>query len=98
MTQEPAARRQFADIMAGPDDQVDLAQAALLIACEEYPDLDVARYLRRVEQLAREVATRVEEDPGPLAAESALDVAGLVEAAVAETRAETFTFPILEAS
>jgi thiamine biosynthesis protein ThiI len=29
-----------------------------------------------------------------LAAESALDVAGLVEAAVAETRAETFTFPI----
>jgi thiamine biosynthesis protein ThiI len=28
-----------------------------------------------------------------LAAESALDVAGLVEAAVAETRAETFTFP-----
>src|SRR5687767_2967328 len=34
------------------------------------------------------------------AAESALDVAGLVEAAVAETRAETFTFPnsIIEAS
>ncbi len=33
-----------------------------------------------------------------LEAESALDVAGLVEAAVAATRAETFTFPILEAS
>ena len=32
------------------------------------------------------------------AAESALDVAGLVEAAVEQTRAETFTFPILEAS
>jgi len=30
-----------------------------------------------------------------LAAESALDVAGLVEAAVAQTRAETFTFPIM---
>ena len=30
-----------------------------------------------------------------LAAESALDVAGLVEAAVAQTRAETFTFPTL---
>jgi len=28
-----------------------------------------------------------------LTAESALDVAGLVEAAVAQTRAETFTFP-----
>jgi thiamine biosynthesis protein ThiI len=33
-----------------------------------------------------------------LTAESGLDVAGLVETAVAQTRAETFTFPILEAS
>jgi tRNA uracil 4-sulfurtransferase len=33
-----------------------------------------------------------------LEAESALDVTGLVDAAVAQTRAETFTFPILEAS
>ena len=73
MTQEPAARRQFADIMAGPDDQVDLAQAALLIACEEYPDLDVERYLRRVDQLAGVVAARVEEDGGPLSAVRALN-------------------------
>jgi regulator of sirC expression with transglutaminase-like and TPR domain len=70
--QEPDARRQFADIMAGPDDEVDLAQAALLIACEEYPDLDVPRYLRRVDGLARAVEKHLEHDPGPLAAVRAL--------------------------
>jgi regulator of sirC expression with transglutaminase-like and TPR domain len=71
--QEPAARRRFTDIVAGPDDQVDLAQAALLIACEEYPDLDVPRYLRRVDGLARAVASRLEDDPGPLSAVRALN-------------------------
>jgi regulator of sirC expression with transglutaminase-like and TPR domain len=71
--QEPDARRQFTDIMAGPDDQVDLAQAALLIACEEYPDLDVSRYLRRVDGLALAVVARLDDDPGPLSAVRALN-------------------------
>jgi regulator of sirC expression with transglutaminase-like and TPR domain len=73
VTQEPDARRQFTDIMAGPDEQVDLAQAALLIACEEYPDLDVPRYLRRVDGLARTVAGRLDDDPGALSAVRALN-------------------------
>jgi regulator of sirC expression with transglutaminase-like and TPR domain len=73
VTPEPAARRQFADLMAGPDDQVDLAQAALLIACEEYPDLDVERYLRRVDDLARVVTARLDDDRGPLSAVRALN-------------------------
>ncbi len=73
MTPEPAARRQFADLMARPDEEVDLAQAALLIACEEYPDLDVARYLRWVDALAHEVAARLDGDPGPLEAVRALN-------------------------
>jgi regulator of sirC expression with transglutaminase-like and TPR domain len=72
MTPEPDARRQFTDLMAGPDDEVDLAQAALLMACEEYPDLDVPRYLRRVDSLARAVAARLDDAPGPLSAVRAL--------------------------
>jgi regulator of sirC expression with transglutaminase-like and TPR domain len=72
VTQQPDARRQFADLMAGPDDQVDLAQAALLIACEEYPDLDVPGYLRRVDGLARTVAARL-DDRGPMSAVRALN-------------------------
>ena len=50
--------RQFTDIVAAPDDQVDLAEAALLIARAEYPGLDVDRYLRRMEDLAASVAER----------------------------------------
>jgi len=73
MTPEPAARRRFADLMARPDEEVDLAQAALLIACEEYPDLDVEGYLRRVEGLARGVAARLDDDPAPRAAVRALN-------------------------
>jgi regulator of sirC expression with transglutaminase-like and TPR domain len=71
--QEPAARRQFTDLMAGPDDQVDLAQAALLIACEEYPDLDVARYLRRLDDLGHAAAARLGGDQGDPAAVRALN-------------------------
>ena len=56
--QQPEARRQFVEIVAGPDETVDLAQAALLIACEEYPGLDVEAYLRRMEDLAAAVALR----------------------------------------
>ena len=70
---EPTARRQFTDIMAGPDDQVDLAQAALLMACEEYPDLDVPRYLRRLDDLGRAVASRLGDDASDLAAVRALN-------------------------
>jgi len=73
MTQEPTARRQFADLMAGPDDQVDLAEAALLIACAEYPELDVPLYLRRVDDLARAVRARLGGDPGPAAATRTLN-------------------------
>jgi regulator of sirC expression with transglutaminase-like and TPR domain len=50
--------RQFTDIVAAPDDEVDLAEAALLIARAEYPALDVDRYLRRMEDLAASVAER----------------------------------------
>jgi regulator of sirC expression with transglutaminase-like and TPR domain len=55
---ESSTRRRFAQVVARDEAQLDLAEAALLIAAEEYPDLDVGRYLRRIEEmggLAREV-------------------------------------------
>jgi len=55
--------RQFTDVVAAPDDQVDLAEAALLIAREEYPGLDVDGYLRRMEDLAATVAERGAKGP-----------------------------------
>jgi regulator of sirC expression with transglutaminase-like and TPR domain len=45
------------------DERIDLTRAALTIARTEYPDLDIERYARRVEELAQRVRTRI-QDPG----------------------------------
>ena len=47
-------------MLARPDAGVDLARAALLIACEEYPDLDPSRYLSRLELMAEAVRSRLQ--------------------------------------
>ena len=41
----------FAHIAARPDGEIDLAQAALLIAEDEYPGLDVAAYIDRLDAI-----------------------------------------------
>ena len=38
-----------------PEDQIDLAWAALLIAKGEYPDLDVAKYIAQLDAMASEI-------------------------------------------
>jgi len=42
-------------MVAGDDAVIDLAQAALLISCIEYPDLDMQPYLAQLDALARRV-------------------------------------------
>ncbi|OGI48372.1 MAG: hypothetical protein A2151_04045 [Candidatus Muproteobacteria bacterium RBG_16_65_34] len=50
--------------IAGRSEQeLDLAEAALLIAAEEYPDLDVAGYLRRLDELAEGLRGKLPEKP-----------------------------------
>ncbi|MFT3773632.1 MAG: transglutaminase-like domain-containing protein [Minicystis sp.] len=49
----------FAHVCARPDAELDLAEAALLIAETEYPGLDVARYTRRLDDLGRGAQTAV---------------------------------------
>jgi len=49
----------FHRAVSGPDDWVDLACAALEIARDDYPDLDVAGYLRRIDQFAVHVMERL---------------------------------------
>jgi regulator of sirC expression with transglutaminase-like and TPR domain len=53
-------RERFAAIAAGPDAQIDLGEAALWIAAEAYPDLDVSAYLLRLDALAAEARPCVE--------------------------------------
>jgi regulator of sirC expression with transglutaminase-like and TPR domain len=51
----PPCRLAFAQLVQGPEVAIDLAQAALLIAKEEYPDLDVAVCLARLDAMGEEV-------------------------------------------
>src|SRR5262245_14918430 len=52
-------RKAFAALLALPDDAIDLGHASLLIAREEYPDLDVRLYLARLDEMADEVRRRM---------------------------------------
>ena len=52
-------RKAFAALLALPDDAIDLGHASLLIAREEYPHLDVQRYLARLDEMADEIRRRM---------------------------------------
>lgn len=67
-------RAEFLRIASLPEEQIDLITAALLIAKEEYPDLDVGEYAGRVDRLAREARPRIERAQGnPFAVIDALN-------------------------
>jgi regulator of sirC expression with transglutaminase-like and TPR domain len=52
---DSTARRLFRQLIEQPDSAIDLGQAALAIAAEEYPDIDPEAYLRRIEHLGERV-------------------------------------------
>ena len=60
----PQAER-FRQLVRGPDDQINLAEAALLIASEEYADLDIAAYLARLDEMAATLKHRLRADISP---------------------------------
>jgi len=59
MSSARAVRERFAELVNAGDDAIDLAEAALLIAAEAYPGLDVARYVRALDRLAAEAEPTV---------------------------------------
>jgi regulator of sirC expression with transglutaminase-like and TPR domain len=54
----------FREMAARPDAAVDLAEASLLIAREEYPDLDPDRYLARLDALGAALRVRAGDGVG----------------------------------
>ncbi len=62
----PTPRELFARTIEGPDESVELARAALLVAKEEHVQLPVERYLLRLDQLAEEVKDRLDDETAPL--------------------------------
>jgi len=63
-------RREFEAMVRRPDAEIDLAAAALMVAREEYPSLDIGAYLRRLDDMAAEARDRIgaERHPHTLAA------------------------------
>jgi len=57
----------FARVLDRPDDSIELGHAALLIALDAYPGLDVDAYVARMDALARPLVDAVSDDV-PLAA------------------------------
>jgi regulator of sirC expression with transglutaminase-like and TPR domain len=62
----PAPRTRFARLVEGPDAELELARAALLVAAEEYPQLVPDLYLRRLDLLAERVRDRLSNETAPL--------------------------------
>ena len=66
------ARTNFAALAERQGDAIPLADAALLIAAEEYPGLDIHAYLARIDALADDVREQVDNAPDARAAGAVL--------------------------
>jgi len=60
-------RRAFAEAVRLPDEQLDLADAALLIAEEEYPNLDRLKYIELLDELADVARAKMGGETDPYA-------------------------------
>ena len=61
----PEPRTRFARAVASPDEEIELDRTLLLIALEEYPELDLGRYLAMLSSLADRVRGCLHRDAGP---------------------------------
>lgn len=59
-THPAAARQRFLELTQRPEPLLDLVEASLVIALEEYPALDIDGYLRRVDGWSDAIRERVE--------------------------------------
>jgi regulator of sirC expression with transglutaminase-like and TPR domain len=66
----PPCRQRFTGLVSRPEPAINLAEAALVIAQEEYPKLEVDRYLSCLDEMGTDVLARVgpTEDPHRLIA------------------------------
>lgn len=60
----PNAAERLKVLLQCPEDELNLVEAALLVATDEYPELDVDAYLQRFDQLAADVRGRLPEQAG----------------------------------
>lgn len=63
LTHPMAARERFRKIVELPDRMIDLTEAALVIALEEYPSLQLDRYLDQIDEWGEAIRERIEGSP-----------------------------------
>ena len=61
----PIYSTRWKEIASGPEEDVDLAEAALILAAHEYPGLDVAAELGRIDEWAETIKRRLRRDISP---------------------------------
>jgi len=62
------SRRTFQELVTLPEGAVPMAEGALLLACEEYPQLELAPYLDRLDEIGETVRPRLKSNPSPIEA------------------------------
>ncbi|MCP2729012.1 SirB1 family protein [Limnofasciculus baicalensis] len=62
----PRSRQNFLQEISQPDDRINLTKAALYIAQEEYPNLDIHIYLNILDGIANEIEKRLPPERYPL--------------------------------
>ncbi len=60
-----ATHDRFAQLMRQPEERIDLAEAALLIAGQEYPDLPIPHYLAQIDEHAQALSERLRGNRHP---------------------------------
>ncbi|MBI3073562.1 MAG: tetratricopeptide repeat protein [Deltaproteobacteria bacterium] len=66
VSDETRLRRRLArELARDDDDEINLARVALIIAAEEYPNLDITGTIRQLDDMALEIADRVAEESDP---------------------------------
>lgn len=60
-----ALAERLTEIIDGPEGDIPLTEAALLVASHRYPNLDVRHYLNVIEEFGSSLAARVDDDSGP---------------------------------
>lgn len=60
-----SVRERFTALMAQDSEQIPVDEAALLVAAEEYPELDIAAYLRRLDAMAAALGPQIAHELEP---------------------------------
>jgi regulator of sirC expression with transglutaminase-like and TPR domain len=60
------SRRTFHQLITLPEGAIPLAESALLMACEEYPQLELSPYLDQLDEMATAVRSRMRPSESPL--------------------------------